>query len=65
MAGQGSQDTNWPKTAGAWHSVAAHQCLPYGLRQQVHLHCLLCQQQDFATHSCTGAKPACLTYPPA
>ena len=65
MAGQGSQDMNEVEAVEAWRSVVAHQHLPYGLRQQVHLYCLLCHQEGAATHSCTGTECACLTCPPA
>ena len=53
MAGQGSQDMNEAEAVEAWRSVVAHQHLPYGLRQQVHLYCLLCHQEG----------PRCLAVP--
>ena len=61
MAWQDRQDMNAVEEVEVWRSVAAHQQLPFGLRQQVHLYCLLCQQEGSATHSCTGTERAWLT----
>ena len=65
MAWQGRVDMNGVEEVEVWRSVAAHQQLPFGLRQQVHLYCLLCQQEGSVTPSYTGTERACLTCPPA
>ena len=65
MAGQRSLDMNEAEAVEAWRSVVAHQHLPYGLRQQVHLCYLLCHHQGAAMRSCTVTERACLTCPPA